>query len=108
MGGVQVPDLPFEIGTESSHRPRVAWKHSSAAARLKLPSSQDRNLPAAGLVGKSSYVAVTASSPVLVDDRRAFQDRQESADRPRLDAVHQVVTQHAGRIGEAVGVLASL
>src|SRR5262249_19248126 len=95
MGWIQLSDLALKVGTEAGCRPGVAWKHSSAAVWLKLPSPQNRNLPAAGLISKTSYVTVTASSTILIGDRRALHDRQESADRARLDAVHQVVTEHA-------------
>src|SRR5262249_20676266 len=108
MRGIQLPDLPLEIRTESGSRARVAREHTSAAVWLKLPSSQDRNFPAAGLVGKASYITVTAAGAVLVGDRGAFQERQESADRARLDAVNQVVPKHARRISQAIRMLAGL
>ena len=54
------------------------------------------------------HVDVTAARAVVVGHSRAFQLRQQAAQKSRLDAVHQVMTEHARRVGQPHRVFAVL
>src|SRR5262245_65899145 len=49
---------------------------------------------------------MTAARAVVVEDFAAFQIRQPPADHPGLEVVHQVMAEYAGRVGQAVFVMA--